>query len=56
MKDWNCMIFKIQTLSFLKRGPEAKFSFVEKVLRKGGSVAKRGTTGVSNNAEFQLEF
>ena len=23
-------------------GPEAKFSFVEKVLRKGGSVAKRG--------------
>ena len=25
-----------------KRGPEAKFSFVAKVLRKGGSVAKRG--------------
>ena len=28
--------------SVAKRGPEAKFSFAEKVLRKGGSVAKRG--------------
>ena len=41
-------IFLIK-LNVAKRGPEAKDKFAKKVMQKGSSVAKRGTTSVNGS-------